>query len=102
MANVPKRIHVLAPRERPYADLTCDCGGGTRVVDSRGTKGAIRRRRECLECRRRFTTYEARAEHVLSESDVRKIETLEAVIHVLIRAGIVKLITVPVDKPPET
>jgi transcriptional repressor NrdR len=31
-----------------------------KVVDSRGTKegAAIRRRRECLKCRRRFTTYE--------------------------------------------
>lgn len=32
----------------------------TRVVDSRPTDGgqAIRRRRECIECSRRFTTYE--------------------------------------------
>jgi transcriptional repressor NrdR len=31
-----------------------------RVVDSRSSEGgfAIRRRRECLECKRRFTTYE--------------------------------------------
>jgi transcriptional repressor NrdR len=31
-----------------------------RVVDSRGTKegAAIRRRRECLKCKRRYTTYE--------------------------------------------
>ena len=31
-----------------------------RVLDSRATKdgGAIRRRRECEQCRRRFTTYE--------------------------------------------
>jgi len=31
-----------------------------RVVDSRETKegGAVRRRRECLKCERRFTTYE--------------------------------------------
>ena len=31
-----------------------------KVVDSRGTKdgGAIRRRRECLQCQRRYTTYE--------------------------------------------
>jgi transcriptional repressor NrdR len=37
------------------------CGHGEdRVVDSRTIKdgGAIRRRRECLECRQRFTTYE--------------------------------------------
>lgn len=37
------------------------CGSmGTRVIDSRLTKdgGAIRRRRECENCGRRFTTYE--------------------------------------------
>ena len=30
----------------------------SRVTDSRETEAAIRRRRECLECQRRFTTYE--------------------------------------------
>lgn len=30
----------------------------TRVVDSRETEGKVRRRRECDECERRFTTYE--------------------------------------------
>jgi len=37
------------------------CGhGDNRVVDSRAGKdgSVIRRRRECLSCRRRFTTYE--------------------------------------------
>lgn len=39
----------------PYCHGTED-----RVVDSRGSRegGAIRRRRECLQCGRRFTTYE--------------------------------------------
>jgi transcriptional repressor NrdR len=32
--------------------------GETRVVDSRDDESAIRRRRECLACRHRFTTYE--------------------------------------------
>ena len=32
--------------------------GETRVVDSRDDENAIRRRRECLECKHRFTTYE--------------------------------------------
>jgi transcriptional repressor NrdR len=33
---------------------------GTRVIDSRDSEGqeAVRRRRECLSCGRRFTTYE--------------------------------------------
>lgn len=30
----------------------------TKVVDSRGNQDSIRRRRECLSCARRFTTYE--------------------------------------------
>lgn len=41
------------------------CGHSeTRVVDSRDSdaQDAIRRRRECLECSRRFTTYERREE----------------------------------------
>ena len=34
-------------------------GGETKVVDSRGSQDfVIRRRRECLACGRRFTTYE--------------------------------------------
>ena len=32
--------------------------GETRVVDSRDDESAVRRRRECLSCRQRFTTYE--------------------------------------------
>ena len=33
--------------------------GDTKVIDSRGTQEeSIRRRRECLQCKRRFTTYE--------------------------------------------
>jgi transcriptional repressor NrdR len=37
----------------------CDCHD-TRVIDSRETpdEGAIRRRRQCVACTRRFTTYE--------------------------------------------
>lgn len=30
----------------------------TRVIDTRSAEGGIRRRRECEDCRRRFTTYE--------------------------------------------
>src|SRR5690349_507017 len=39
----------------PYCHATED-----RVVDSRSSRegGAVRRRRECLNCSRRFTTYE--------------------------------------------
>ena len=34
------------------------CGGKTKVVDSRSAGEGIRRRRECLVCGQRFTTYE--------------------------------------------
>jgi transcriptional repressor NrdR len=37
------------------------CGSedpGTKVVDSREVDGAIRRRRECISCKQRFSTYE--------------------------------------------
>ena len=38
----------------------------TKVIDSRGTQdGAVRRRRECLSCMRRFTTYEKMEESPL-------------------------------------
>ena len=38
----------------------CNCGGDSRVVDSRETAGAVRRRRRCLECGSRWTTRETR------------------------------------------
>ncbi|MFH1310883.1 MAG: transcriptional regulator NrdR [Nanoarchaeota archaeon] len=34
------------------------CSGKTRVTDKRKSPGGIRRRRECLKCKKRFTTYE--------------------------------------------
>ena len=35
------------------------CGSSnSRVIDTRGAEGGIRRRRECEDCSRRFTTYE--------------------------------------------
>lgn len=35
------------------------CGGiDSRVIDTRDAEGGIRRRRECVACGRRFTTYE--------------------------------------------
>ncbi len=42
------------------------CGhGDSRVVDTRTTGEGIRRRRECLACRKRFTTYEQISEALL-------------------------------------
>ena len=34
------------------------CGGGTQVTDSRGVTNGVRRRRRCMDCKERFTTYE--------------------------------------------
>jgi len=34
------------------------CGGNTRVTDNRDSPEGVRRRRECLKCKKRFTTYE--------------------------------------------
>jgi transcriptional repressor NrdR len=47
------------PREDP-PDLLCPhCRKNeTRVVDSRDDDNSVRRRRECLGCKHRFTTYE--------------------------------------------
>jgi transcriptional repressor NrdR len=45
---------------RRSRDLTCpSCRKSeTRVVDSRDDENVVRRRRECLSCKHRFTTYE--------------------------------------------
>jgi transcriptional repressor NrdR len=34
------------------------CGSETQVTDKRDSEGETRRRRECLKCKKRFTTYE--------------------------------------------
>jgi len=34
------------------------CGGNTKVTDKRESREGTRRRRECLKCKKRFTTYE--------------------------------------------
>ena len=52
----------------PFCGLDDD-----KVIDSRSSEGGrvVRRRRECLECSRRFTTYE-RVEEVLRLSVIKK------------------------------
>ncbi len=59
--------------ERPYiphkeprdpSTMRCrECGGSSRVTNSRGVERETitRRRRECLACGRRWTTYESEA-----------------------------------------
>lgn len=49
------------------------CGGkrfktiDSRNTDWKGTEESIRRRRECLDCGHRFTTYELRADQLTFE-----------------------------------
>ena len=58
-----------------------------KVVDSRASGAAIRRRRECLECGRRYTTYE-RAESEPRLRVVKKDGTREAYDRSKIRQGL--------------
>lgn len=61
-----------------------------RVIDSRASDDgcAIRRRRECVSCKRRYTTYE-RVEEVTVKV-VKKDNTREPYSHEKIRAGVAK------------
>jgi transcriptional repressor NrdR len=45
------------------------CGSDSRVLDSRGARDTVRRRRECQTCARRFTTYER-----LAPSEIRVVK----------------------------
>ena len=58
-----------------------ECGGKSRVLDSRISKGECRRRRECLKCGERYTTWERMG----SITDVEKqtIETMGELIRSL-------------------
>lgn len=52
----------------------CSCGGATGVNDSRSSGDGIRRRRICLTCGKRFTTYEVQAK--LSTGVLEKAESV--------------------------
>lgn len=55
--------------------MTCPvCGGHTKVIDSRPYAESVYRRRECLECFHRFTTYE-REGSVIKREIKRAIDT---------------------------
>ncbi|OGE64077.1 transcriptional regulator NrdR [Candidatus Daviesbacteria bacterium RIFCSPLOWO2_02_FULL_36_8] len=62
----------------------------SKVVDKRsvGTRGEIRRRRECLKCQKRFTTYEtlAKVEILVLKKDGRK----EVFIREKLEKGLIK------------
>ncbi len=69
----------------------CGCGE-SRVIDSRSTDegGAIRRRRECIECEKRFTTYEKLEESpliVVKRDGSRQLFERRKILNGLIYAG---------------
>ncbi|HZB84517.1 MAG TPA: transcriptional regulator NrdR [Rubrobacteraceae bacterium] len=69
----------------PYCDFQ-----DTKVIDSRlsESKDAIRRRRECLSCEKRFTTYERR--EPLKLMVIKRDGTREAFDRAKLRTGIMK------------
>jgi len=63
------------------------CSGNTKVIDKRDIGDVTRRRRECLKCHKRFTTYER------IKTDIRVIkkdERREAFDHQKLLLGIMK------------
>ncbi len=63
------------------------CSGKTKVTNKRDSPGGIRRRRECLKCKKRFTTYEkiSKGDFYIIKKDGRREkynrEKLEAGVH---------------------
>ncbi len=64
------------------------CGAETKVTDKRDVEGETRRRRECLKCGKRFTTYE-RAEE-LNFAVVKKDKRREPFSREKLRVGMIK------------
>lgn len=64
------------------------CSAETKVTDKRDADGETRRRRECLKCKKRFTTYE-RAEE-LDIIVIKKDKTREPFSRDKLKAGIMK------------
>lgn len=55
--------------KRPVLEMACPkCGGSSKVKDSRPGPDGLRRRRRCLDCDFRWTTYENN--HYLNPTDV--------------------------------
>lgn len=64
------------------------CAGETQVTDKRDSDGETRRRRECLKCKKRFTTYERAEEPNLVV--IKKDKSREPFSREKLRAGIEK------------
>ena len=50
-----------------------ECGGQARVVDSRASSYGVRRRRECVACGARFTTYERSDWPLVSAEQINRV-----------------------------
>jgi transcriptional repressor NrdR len=75
------------------------CGNDTKVTDKRDSDGESRRRRECLKCKKRFTTYERVEEPNFFV--IKKDESREPFSREKLRSGIEKACEkrpVPTDK----
>lgn len=60
--------------------MKCDkCGGRSLVVDSRDLKEGLRRRRECRDCRWRWSTIEVETTDYVIEMKIRQTGRQEAV-----------------------
>ena len=64
------------------------CGGDTKVTDKRESPEGARRRRECLKCKKRFTTYEKPDEKdiIIVKKDGRREHFMEE----KLRLGLIK------------
>ena len=65
------------------------CNGGTEVTDKRDAEQETRRRRECLKCKKRFTTYErleAKNLRVIKKDGTREVFDAEKIKHGIIKA----------------
>lgn len=65
--------------------MKCKCGGETEVFDSRavvksptGIENSVRRRRGCVKCSERFTTYEIRMDEETLDMRVDGLDALSA------------------------
>lgn len=81
--------------------MTCpNCGGNTKVIDSRPQEDSVYRRRECLVCKERFSTteidmqmYEKMAKDTLSEIQAKVNETMDQIknnINKIVLNGVLK------------
>lgn len=60
------------------------CGGETHVVDSRPNEDSTRRRRECVECKHRFSTVEIDADYYETLKPIDKNAVQKAVQQILL------------------